>query len=97
MIEVFVKVSSPDGESRRYLTRVDEFGVQRFVKNPLYSTMVYECGLDLNKLALSYNRKSFEMWVYLEFLMGLGYSLDGIMELRISDDLEFEIQEEDAK
>ena len=82
--EIIVKVGG-----KEYKTIVDEEGVQRFPENKLLCYMSDEM-IDLNKLAIAFQRGTFTQDEYLQFYMGIGYSVCGLSELSFFEDLEIE-------
>lgn len=73
-----------------YETVIDKDGVQRFKVNQLLSHLQTSGHIDLNQLAIDYQRGLFTQEEYLHFYMGLGYSVSGFSELSFFEDLEID-------
>lgn len=74
---------------RECSTYFDKHKVQRFTPNLLFMAML-KSGLDLNELAFSYYRGEFSKEQFLEFYLGINYSVCGFEELPFFKDLEIQ-------
>lgn len=71
-------------------TIIDNDGVQRFKVNKLFDRLYKSGRIDLNQLAIDYQRGLFTQEEYLHFYLGLGYSVSGFSELSFFEDLEID-------
>ncbi|MFA7216835.1 MAG: hypothetical protein WC095_02550 [Candidatus Paceibacterota bacterium] len=71
-------------------TVIDKQGIQRFKTDRLINSL-YEIGsIDLNQLAVQYQRGAFTQEEYLRFYTGIGCSVTGLYDLPFFLDLEIE-------
>lgn len=75
---------------RPYRTWIDDYGTQRFPANKLTRYLLDTYQIDLNQLAIAYAHEMFTQEEYLHFYMGLGYSVSGLSELSMFEDLEID-------
>ena len=73
-----------------YQTVIDDEGTQRFQVNKLFRHLQGSCRIDLNQLGIDYANGLFTQEEYLHFYMGIGYSVSGLSELSMFEDLEIE-------
>lgn len=62
-------------------TYIDSMGTQRFPLNPVFGALYNSSAVDLNNLTSAYQRGSVPFEPYLEFYLGIGYSVSGFREL----------------
>jgi len=77
-------------EGKKYETRIDLRGVQRFKENSVINFLVDKEIIDLNKLAIAFQEKEFTKRDFAEFNMMLGYSVCGFAELSFFEDYEID-------
>lgn len=66
-----------------YPTVYTEHGVLRYVENKLFTFLVDSGRFDLNWLAFQYHGGKFSAREYMEFNMGLGYSVSGLCDFHV--------------
>jgi hypothetical protein len=69
-------------------TTVDEYGVQRLPRNPIYDGMIDKGLVDLNEMVRSYRAGRIKFEDYLEFYLNIGYSVSGFADLSSFQHLE---------
>ncbi len=62
-------------------TIIDQHGVQRFIENGVIAWLLESGPLDLNAMRLAYYEDKFSLNDYMEFYMGIGYSVCGFLEV----------------
>lgn len=83
--KVIVKVGG-----KKYETCITDDNVQRFKENRIVSALLDSSDLDLNKIAIMYQRGMFSQREFAEFNMMLGYSICGFSDLSFFEDMEIE-------
>lgn len=80
--ECYLEMNSPGTPVRIngkiYPTIIDEHGVRRFPENTLFRWLVDSKTVDLNKLSIAVQSGKFSPTEWMEFNMGLGYSVSGL-------------------
>lgn len=66
---------------REIETVIDEHGVQRLPRNPIYDDLFNKGLIDLNSMIVRYHQKKIEFEDYFEFYLHIGYSVSGFSEL----------------
>lgn len=74
--------------ARRVVTTIDDSGVQRLPKNKFYCDLLDANLIDLNNLAIAYQRGKISFDDYLEFYLNIGYSVCGFADLSSFEHLE---------
>jgi hypothetical protein len=79
-----------NGIDKTYMSIVSGSGTQRFPGNEVIQHLFDERKIDLNNLAMIFRTtKTFSQEQFLDFyILGLGYSVDGIRSLSLFEDLE---------
>lgn len=75
---------------RKYSTKIDNIGTQRFEENSVLRFLVDEKIINLNKLGIAYQEGKFTQRDYAEFYMMIGYSVSGFSELSFFEDYDIE-------
>ncbi len=68
-------------DGKDYNTIIDENGIQRFIKNAIICHLIETENIDLNLLSIDYQKGKFTDIEYMEFYMGMGYSVCGFSEI----------------
>ncbi len=66
---------------REYETVIGDDNIQRFKVNKLFRDLVFTKKVNLNQLGNDFQRGIFTLQEYMEFYMGLGYSICSFKEI----------------
>ena len=66
-----------------YQTVIDEYGVRRYRESSVLRHLIDTGAVNLNQLAVDFHGGKFSAVDYLEFNMGLGYSVLGLCDLHV--------------
>jgi hypothetical protein len=70
-----------------YPTHIDDQGVQRFVGNGVLLHLYESGSIDMNQLRREYHQAKFSQKDYMEFHIGIGYSVHGFCDLSVFEDV----------